>query len=93
MGDSVRVISKLSVVGPVLRDQHRFAPTALSEEASRCLNVANTFLSDKGVRGRILMCIVTGSTAYNLAHAKSDLDYVGTLPSPLLPPFLSLFYH
>ena len=46
-------------------------------EATAALAVAEAFLVEKGVRGRVLMCRLTGSTAYGLAHAKSDKDYVG----------------
>lgn len=46
-------------------------------EPDDCLRVARSFLAEKGFVGEILFCMVGGSQAYNLAHADSDIDYVG----------------
>jgi len=49
---------------------HIPTPEKIGEQATQ-------FLSEWGVKGTILFCMVTGSHAYNLAHEDSDLDYLG----------------
>lgn len=48
------------------------------EHMRTCQKEAEHFLQSKGVEGKVLGCVVTGSTAYNLANKdKSDYDYLG----------------
>jgi hypothetical protein len=40
------------------------------------------FMKRKGVQGKVIMAMVTGSQAYNLANELSDHDFFGVRPNP-----------
>jgi hypothetical protein len=41
--------------------------------------VCSAYLKHRGVNGTIIFAMLSGSQAYNLAHANSDKDYLGSL--------------
>lgn len=51
-----------------------------------CLAATERFLRQRGVAGRVLFAGVSGSGAYGVQRARSDVDYVGVYaaPAPLL---------
>ena len=41
-------------------------------------SVCSAYLKHRGVEGTIIFAMLSGSQAYNLAHAGSDKDYLGS---------------
>ncbi|KAL6058562.1 Nucleotidyltransferase [Balamuthia mandrillaris] len=52
------------------------------KEEEKPLRQARLYLDRRNARGRVLMAMVMGSQAYNLAHEGSDYDYMGVFLAP-----------